>query len=118
LTADDFRRLAISLPEATEVGHMGHPDFRVRGKIFATLGHPDDGHAMVKLLHEQQDALTRARPTVFAPVPGGWGRRGATYVTLATADEATVHDALVMAWRNTAPKRLLGLYAELWPGSE
>jgi hypothetical protein len=115
MTADDFRRLALSLPEATEVGHMGHPDFRVRGKIFATLGHPDESRAMVKLLHEQQDALTRARPQVFAPVPGGWGRRGATYVTLAAADEAAIHDALVMAWRNMAPKKLIEQHASLWP---
>ena len=113
MTVEDFRRLALSLPEATEVGRMGHPDFRVRGKIFATLGHPDESHAMVKLLHEQQDALTRARPEVFAPVPGGWGRRGATYVTLAAADEDTTYDALVMAWRNTAPKKLVAQYPSL-----
>lgn len=104
MTGDEFRALALSLPEATEQSHMGHPDFRVRGKIFATLGHPDDAHAMVTLLHDQQDALTRARPGVFAPVPGGWGRRGATYVTLAQLDETTALDALEMAWRNTAPK--------------
>lgn len=110
MTADEFRALALSLPEATELSHMGHPDFRVRGKIFATLGHPDESHAMVKLLHDQQDALTRARPDVFAPVPGGWGRRGATYVTLASLDEATALDALEMAWRNTAPKSLLKLH--------
>jgi len=94
---------------------MAHPDFRVRGKIFATLGYPDDGRGMVKLRHEQQDALTRARPEVFAPVPGGWGTRGATYVTLAVADEAIVYDALVMAWRNTAPKKLIEQHASLWP---
>ena len=116
MTADEFRQLALSLPEATEGAHMGHADFRVRGKIFATLGHPDDGRGMVKLLHEQQDALTRARPEVFSPVPGGWGKRGATYVTLAVADEAIVYDALVMAWRNTAPKKLLQQHASLWPG--
>jgi hypothetical protein len=71
MTADEFRRLALSLPEVSEQSHMGHPDFRVGGKIFATLGHPDDTRGMVKLLHEQQDALTRARPDVFSPVPGG-----------------------------------------------
>jgi hypothetical protein len=115
MTAEAFRRLALSLPEATEQSHMDHPDFRVRGKIFATLGYPDGSLGMVKLLHDQQDALTRARPDVFAPVPGGWGRRGSTYVTLATADEAIVYDALVMAWRNTAPKKLLAQHASLWP---
>lgn len=115
MTAEAFRRLALSLPEATEQSHMAHPDFRVRGKIFATLVHPDDSRGMVKLLHEQQDALTRARPDVFSPVPGGWGRRGATYVALATADEAIVYDALVMAWRNTAPKKLIERHPSLWP---
>ncbi|HEV8241253.1 MAG TPA: MmcQ/YjbR family DNA-binding protein [Thermoanaerobaculia bacterium] len=110
MTADEFRALALSLPEASEQSHMGHPDFRVRGKIFATLGHPDESHAMVKLLHDQQDALTRARPDLFAPVPGGWGRRGATHVLLARADETTALDALEMAWRNTAPKSLRKLH--------
>ncbi|HVF62337.1 MAG TPA: MmcQ/YjbR family DNA-binding protein [Thermoanaerobaculia bacterium] len=113
MTAEEFRSLALSLPEATEKSHMDHPDFRVRGKIFATLGYPDSGRAMVKLIHEEQEALTRARPEVFAPVPGGWGRRGATYVTLQNADAATVYDALLMAWRNTAPKRLLKLHPSL-----
>lgn len=111
MTADKFRALALSLPEATEQSHMGHPDFRVRGRIFATLGHPDESHAMVKLLHDQQDALTRARPDVFAAVPGGWGRRGATYVSLAHIDEATALDALELAWRNTAPRSLLKLHS-------
>jgi hypothetical protein len=110
MTAEEFRALALSLPEATEQSHMGHPDFRVRGKIFATVGHPDESRAMVKLLHDQQDALTRARPEVFSPVPGGWGRRGATYVALARLHEATALDALVMAWRNSAPKSLLKLH--------
>lgn len=113
MTAEEFRSLALSLPEATERSHMDHPDFRVRGKIFATLGYPDSGRAMVKLVHDEQEALTHARPDVFAPVPGGWGRRGATYVTLQNADAATVYDALLMAWRNTAPKGLLKLYPAL-----
>ena len=111
----DVRAIALGLPEATEAPHHDMTSFRVRGKIFATLGHPDESRGMVKLLHEQQDALTRARPEVFAPVPGGWGRRGATYVTLAAADEAAIHDALVMAWRNMAPKKLIEQHASLWP---
>jgi hypothetical protein len=117
MTAEEFRGLALSLPEATEQSHMDHPDFRVRGKIFASLSYPDRGRAMVKLDHEEQEALTRARPEVFAPVPGGWGRRGATYVTLQNADAATVYDALLMAWRNTAPKGLLKLHPSLSSGS-
>ena len=113
MIAEDFRRLALRLPEAIEHSHMGHPDFRVRGKIFATLGYPDDGRAMVKLTHEQQDALTAACPDVFGAVPGGWGKRGATYVALEAADEVTVSDALLMAWLNIAPKRLVAAHPAL-----
>jgi hypothetical protein len=106
MTADEFRSLALSLPEAFESAHMGHPDFRVRGKIFATLGYPEGGWGMVKLTPDQQGRCVRAEPTVFAPIPGGWGRRGATRVDLAAATEAVVRPALVTAWRNVAPKRL------------
>lgn len=113
MTAEEFRRLALSLPEVTEHSHMAHPDFRVRGKIFATLGYPDDSRGMVKLLHEQQDVLTRARPDVFSVVPGGWGRRGATYLALDAADRETASDALLMAWQNTAPKKLLKLHRSI-----
>ena len=106
MTADDFRRLALALPEAVEQSHMGHPDFRVRNKIFATLGYPDGSRGMVKLRPEQQEAFVAARPDTFAAVPGGWGRQGATHVLLPTADEQAVEDALLVAWRNTAPKSL------------
>jgi hypothetical protein len=109
MTADEFRELALALPEATEQSHMDHPDFRVRGKIFATLGSPDSRHGMVKLTLEQQELFTRSKPEMFAPVPGGWGRRGATHVMLEAADGAAVYDALLMAWRNAAPKRLARL---------
>ena len=116
MTAEEFRQIALSLPESTEQSHMAHPDFRVCGKIFATLGYPDEGRGMVKLLHEQQDALTHARPDVFSAVPGGWGRRGATYVTLDAADESTVSGALLLAWNNVAPKKLRDLHSS--PGSQ
>jgi hypothetical protein len=106
LTADDFRSLALDLPEAVESAHMGHPDFRVRGKIFATLPKPDEDLGMVKLTPDQQTAFVQAEPKVFQPIKGGWGRRGATYVYLRSATTASVHQALVTAWRNTAPKRL------------
>jgi hypothetical protein len=105
MTADDFRSLALSLPEASESAHMGHPDFRVRGKIFATLG-PDEVWGMVKLTPDQQALFVRTEPDVFQPVAGAWGQRGATYVRLETATEPAVRQALVAAWRNTAPKRL------------
>jgi hypothetical protein len=105
MTAEEFRNLALSLPEASEESHMGHPDFRVRGKIFATLG-PGEAWGMVKLTPEQQALFVRTEPEVFEPVKGGWGQKGATYVHLEAAVEPAVRQALVAAWRNTAPKRL------------
>ena len=101
----DFRRAALSLPEATEGAHMGHADFRVRGKIFATLG-PDEDWGMVKLTPDQQAYYLRAEPKVFQPGSGAWGRRGATIVRLQDAQELMVRQCLIAAWRNTAPKRL------------
>lgn len=107
MTADAFRKLALSLPEATERSHMGHPDFRVRGKIFATLGYPDAAKAVVRINSAQQDMLSRAEPEAFAPVPGAWGSRGATIISLKKAMKAAALDALRMAWNNAAPKSLL-----------
>ena len=107
MTVDDFRSLALGLPEAVEASHHDHPDFRVGGKIFATIM-PDGDHGMVKLTPAQQAELAAFDPQVFRPVKGAWGRRGCTSVRLEKAGEATVREALVLAWRNTAPKRLLG----------
>lgn len=84
---------------------MGHPDFRVRGKIFATIW-PDAHWGMVKLTPAEQAILVQAEPAVFVPVKGGWGRRGATSMRLKAANKATLRSALVAAWRNAAPKRL------------
>ena len=106
VTANDFRRLALALPEAIESAHMDHPDFRVHGKIFATLGHPAKGWGMVKLHPEQQHYFSKDEPEVFVPVKGAWGRRGATSVNLKAARKKTLENALRAAWRNTAPKRL------------
>jgi hypothetical protein len=107
MTADGFRRLALGMPEASEVGHMGHPDFRVRGKIFATLGYPDANWGMVKLTPEQQEAFVSAEPDVFAPVKGGWGRQGATIVRLRAAKTRSLRVALAVTWRNVAPRKLV-----------
>jgi hypothetical protein len=106
MTANDFRRLALSLPETIESAHMDHPDFRVAGKVFATLGHPAKGWGMVKLTPEQQHYFSKDEPDVFRPVNGAWGRGGATSVNLKAADKKTLVNALQAAWNNTAPKRL------------
>lgn len=106
ISPDDFRRLALSMPQAIESAHMGTVDFRC-GKIFATLGNPDASWAMVKLTPDQQEMRVAAEPDVFVPVPGGWGRGGATRLRLAACDEVTALGALSEAWRNVAPKKLL-----------
>ena len=105
MTAAAFRRLALSLPQAVEKSHMKHPDFRVRGKIFATLG-PDEAWGMVKLTPDQQQEFIRQQPKVFEPFNGAWGARGCTKVRLEAATTDAVRPALVAAWRNTAPARL------------
>ena len=79
---------------------MDHPDFRVAGKIFATLW---KGNGVVLLQPEQQSALVKSHPSIFTPVKGGWGRKGSTTVLLAAADEESVRRALSLAWKNKAP---------------
>ncbi|MEP7015693.1 MAG: MmcQ/YjbR family DNA-binding protein [Verrucomicrobiota bacterium] len=106
MTADDFRKIALSFPEAIESAHMYHPDFRVGGKIFATLGYPDENWAVVKLTPDEQGEFIGRDPDFFQPVKGAWGRRGNTNVHLPTASVAKVRQAVAAAWRNTAPKRL------------
>lgn len=106
MTAHEFRRLALSLPEVTEASHMGHPDFRMKKRIFATLGHPGPGWAMIKLAPEEQEWLVRADPDTFTPVPGAWGRAGCTNVRLRSARKGPVLEALTSAWRRRAPKSL------------
>jgi len=109
MTADEFRNLALDLPGAEERSHMDHPDFRVGGKIFATLG-PGEEWGMVKLKPEQQAEFIEADPEAFEPVKGGWGVKGATKVNLDAAREPGVVRALDAAWRNTAPKSLVENY--------
>ena len=106
MTPNEFRELALSLPEAIESAHMHHPDFRVGGRIFATLGYPAEHAAMVKLSPDDQKEFVRTRPGVFTPAKGAWGRQGATNINLPAATIHIVREALTAAWRNTAPKRL------------
>ncbi len=107
MTAAEFRRIALSMPEAEESAHMSHPDFRVGGKIFATLGYPDENHGMVILPPEEQERLVRAYPEVFVPAKGAWGKRGSTAVSLSAVDRTTLKRAIEVAWRKRAPKDLL-----------
>src|SRR5689334_23383407 len=108
MTATDFRKLALAHPETEERLHMNHPDFRVAGKIFATLGYPDKTRGMVKLSPEDQHYFSKDYPDVYIPLKGTWGHRGATSVYLKAAKKETLEKAIEAAWRNTAPKRLLG----------
>jgi hypothetical protein len=107
MTVADFRKLALSHPEATEGAHMDHPDFRVRGKIFATLGYPSAAHGVVKQTPKQQQALVDSDSETFVPAAGAWGRQGMTAIRLRTAPKAIVRKALYNAWCNTAPKQLV-----------
>jgi uncharacterized protein YdhG (YjbR/CyaY superfamily) len=108
-TDRDFRRIALSLPHATEAAHMGHPDFRVGGKIFATLGYPRRGWATVKLTPEQQELFVRTQATTFTPAQGAWGLAGSTTVRLASAGRRALEEAVRLAWLHRAPKRLADL---------
>jgi hypothetical protein len=105
MTSGEFRKLALGFPGAEERAHMDHPDFRVGGKIFATLHYPDDASGMVKLFPDQQAELLRADPKAFAPAKGAWGLKGATLVNLKAAKKEKLREALAMAWENAAPKK-------------
>jgi len=107
MTAADFRKIALSMPEAIESEHMAHPDFRLGGKIFASLGYPDEEHGMVVLPLEEQARLLRSHPKVFFPAKGAWGKKGSTCVRLGMVDKRTLKKAMEIAWRRLAPKKPL-----------
>lgn len=100
MNTDEFRRLALSMAGAIEGAHMGHPDFRANGKIFATL-YPDGQSGMVKLSPDQQAEFMRADAVAFAPASGAWGRQGCTTVHLEAVDEDKLGEAMTLAWQNT-----------------
>ena len=104
-SADDFRRLALAFPGAEERAHMGHPDFRVGGKIFATLHGAGKGTGAVMLLPEQQELAMDAEPAAFTPAAGAWGRAGSTMVRLDAVSDAWLERTLEWAWARRAPKR-------------
>jgi YjbR len=99
LTAADFKRIALSLEGADEGSHMGNVDFRVGGRIFATLASVAKGYGNLVLTPEEQAAFVEELPEVFVPVAGGWGRGGATHIVLAKASQEVLHGALQTAWR-------------------
>ena len=99
MDANDFRRIALSFEGAEESSHMGQPDFRVGGKIFATLVSADQGYGNLKLTLEQQAAFVEELPEVFVPIAGGWGRMGMTHIRLAAANEDLLEGALRTAWK-------------------
>lgn len=98
MTAADFKRIALSLEGAEEGSHMGAVDFRVGGRIFATLASQHLGYGNLMLTLEQQAAFVEEMPKVFLPIAGGWGRMGATHIRLAEADEDILTGALKTAW--------------------
>jgi hypothetical protein len=98
-TAADFRRIALSMPGAEESSHMGSPDFRVGGRIFATLASQKQGYGNLMLTPELQAEFVADAPEIFLPIPGGWGRTGSTHIILAAADENTLHGALQTAYK-------------------
>jgi hypothetical protein len=99
MNAADFRRIALSMEGAEEGSHMGAADFRVGGRIFATLASQKQGYGNLMLTPEQQSEFLADRPEVFLPIAGGWGRMGMTHIRLAKADEDVLSGALRTAWR-------------------
>jgi hypothetical protein len=110
MNAADFRRIALSFEGAEESSHMGAADFRVGGRIYATLASVSQGYGNLMLTPELQTAFIEEAPTVFLPVAGGWGKAGSTHIRLAAANEDVLTGALHTAWKlrvekNEAPAK-------------
>ena len=99
MDSEAFRRIALSLEGAEEGSHMGAPDFRIGGRIFATLASQHQGYGNLMLSPEQQRAFIEELPDVFLPISGGWGRMGMTHIRLAAASEDVLTGALRTAWK-------------------
>ena len=99
MNAADFRRIALSLEGAEEGSHMGAADFRVGGRIFATLASQKQGYGNLMLTPEQQAAFVQELPEMFVPIAGGWGRMGMTHIRLSVANEDVLRGALQTAWK-------------------
>jgi hypothetical protein len=110
MTAADFRRIALSFPDAEEASHQGQADFRVAGHIFATLAHEAVGYGNLMLTPELQAQFVADAPEIFLPIAGGWGRMGSTHIVLVKANEDTLRGALQAAYKlrvekNSATKK-------------
>lgn len=103
MTPDVFREIALGMQDAIERAHMGHPDFRANGRIFATL-HADDEWGTIMLAPDEQREFLRSHPGTFVPASGAWGRQGCTNVRLSAADAATVRSAMLLAWQRVVDK--------------
>lgn len=106
MNVDDFRRIALKLEGAEESSHMGQPDFRVGGRIFATLAAASQGYGNLMLTPEQQATFVEELPDIFTPIAGGWGNNGATHIRLAAASEDVLAGALRTAWKLRVEKNL------------
>lgn len=107
MTVKDFRRIALSLDGVEESSHMGQPDFRVGGRIFATLAAAEKGYGNLMLTPDQQATFVEELPEVFIPVAGGWGKNGATHIRLAAANKDVLEGALRTAWKLRLEKNRL-----------
>src|SRR2546421_11822568 len=108
MNATEFRRIALSFPGTSEKAHTAHPDFRVAGKIFATLGYPDADHGVLMLPLDDQQKMVASNPAVFSPAKGAWGKRGSTQVRLTGVDRGTLRRAMALAWQKRREKYILG----------
>jgi hypothetical protein len=108
VTAADFRRIALSLEGTEESSHMGAADFRVGGRIFATLASVNQGYGNLMITPELQAEFLAERPDLFHPIHGGWGRMGMTHIRLAIADEDSLRGALLTAWKLRVEKNRKG----------
>jgi hypothetical protein len=115
MTPADFRRIALSFEGAEKSSHMGSPDFRVGGHIFATLAHQSKGYGNLMLTPDEQSILIAEDPKLFIPIAGGWGRNGATHIVLARATEDSLHGALRIAYSLRLAKNKKAPTAKLPP---
>jgi hypothetical protein len=106
VTAMEFRELALGFPEAVESSHVSHPDFRIRGKVFATLGYPDDKHGVLMLTPDAQNDAIGRNPKAFSPASGAWGRRGNTVVLLTAIRAIAIREWMEIAWGKVAPNKV------------